>query len=68
MVTNIDFTKILTPNYAGMWVAMDENETHVIAAARTPNEAIEEAKKQGIKNPVVTFVVEDYGNLIPAIL
>jgi len=65
VVINHDLTKVLTPKYAGKWVAMNEQQTKVVASAKSPKEVMEKAKRKGIKRPVITLVVKDYGFLFP---
>lgn len=60
---NHDLTKVLTPKYANKWVAMNPEQTRVVAVGGTPKAALEGAQKKGYKKPVMTFVVEDYSNL-----
>ena len=62
-----DLTKVLTPKYAGKWVALNENETKVVAAADNPGKARDEAIKKGEKKPVIMFAVKDYGHLYPVL-
>lgn len=62
---NTNFTKILSPKYANKWVALDEAQKKVVSYGKSPKDALEKANKNGVKKPVVTFVVRDYGFLVP---
>lgn len=61
---NTDLAKILTPEYSNKWVALDERQTKIVVVGKKPGEVLEKAKKRGFKNPVVTFVIKDYGSLV----
>lgn len=61
MIVNHDLTKVLTPKYANKWVAMNPQQTKVVATGKSPGEVLEKAQKKGIKKPVITYAVEDYG-------
>ena len=67
MSVNYDLSKVLTPEYAGQWVALNEEQTKVLAAANNPGVAREEAIKKGENNPVIMLAVEDYGFFYPNI-
>lgn len=62
---NSDLTSILLPKYANLWVALNSKQTQVIASGKSPKKVLQEANKKKVKEPVVTFVVKDYGFLIP---
>ncbi|MBI3290306.1 hypothetical protein HYZ78_02830 [Candidatus Microgenomates bacterium] len=62
---NTNLTKVLSPKYANKWVALDEEQKKVVSYGKSPKEALEKANKDGIKKPVVTFVIKDYGFLVP---
>lgn len=52
MTKALDFTKI-TEKYKGKWVALSEDEKEVISSGKSAQEALEEAKKEGYKNPIL---------------
>lgn len=45
--------ELLSP-YEGKWVALSPDEARVVGVGDHLEEAVEEAKKNGIKDPVVT--------------
>ena len=51
--------------YANKWVAMNSQQTKVVASASDPGKVLEKARRLGFRKPVITFVVKDYGYLIP---
>jgi len=53
-----DWTKIYK-KYKGLWVALAEDETTVLAAHKIARKAFEKAKDMGYKNPILTRVPED---------
>ena len=61
---NTDLTKVLSKKYANKWVALNTQQTKVVAFSESPGEVLKEALKNGVKNPVITFVIEDYGFLV----
>lgn len=40
--------------YANKWIAISPDETKVVGSGKTIKEAISEALKRGIKNPILT--------------
>ena len=62
---NTDLTRVLSPKYANRWVALNPEQTEVIASAKSPKAVLEAARKKNVKQPVITFVVKNYGFLIP---
>ena len=48
-----DWTKIFK-KYTGLWVALKDDETTVVASGKTAIEAKERAKKKGFANPILT--------------
>ncbi len=49
----IDWTKIYK-KYKGFWVALDSDETTVIANGKTAKEAWNKARKKGYNKPILT--------------
>lgn len=49
---SINFT-FLYKKYPGQWVALDNDEKTVFAAAKTAKKALEGSKKTGHKNPIL---------------
>ena len=54
----IDWTEIYM-KYKGLWVALLDDEKTVVGSGKTLKETIENARKMGHKNPIVTRVPED---------
>lgn len=54
----IDWTKIYK-KYKGRWLALEQDETTVIAAAVTAREALAGAKAKGYSNPILTKMPEE---------
>lgn len=51
--------KHLTKTYAGLWVALADDEKTVIASGSTVQEVQEAASKSGHEHPFLTFVPEE---------
>lgn len=49
----------LFKRYAGMWVALAEDEETVVAASKDAKVAFEEARKSGLKVPIMLKVPEE---------
>ena len=58
-----DLSKILK-KYSNEWVALSYDEKKVISHGQNLANVIEEAKKTGERNPIVTRVPKDYGNYV----
>lgn len=58
-----DLSKILEP-YSDEWIALSENEDRVVGSGKNIQEAIEEAKQEGVDAPVITKVPKEYGNYV----
>lgn len=52
MDKKIDWVK-LNNEYRGFWVALDEEETRVVAAAKEAQTAYNEAIEKGIESPIL---------------
>ncbi len=48
----INWTEIYK-KYKGKWIALDKDETTVVAAAKDAKKAYDEAKKKGLKVPIM---------------
>ncbi len=48
--------KNIREKYKGQWVALEDDETTVIASGQTMKEALEEAREQGHAEPIVAFM------------
>ncbi|OGW77033.1 MAG: hypothetical protein A3I73_01435 [Omnitrophica bacterium RIFCSPLOWO2_02_FULL_45_16] len=60
----IDMRKI-EKKYVGLWVALNESRTRVAGCGRTIEIALSEAKKKGIKDPILTKIPsENLGYLL----
>ena len=55
LVKAIDMTPIIK-NYAGYFVALSYDRKKVLGKGHTPEEALEEAKRKGYKNPILTRI------------
>ncbi len=62
---NYDLTKVIKPEHDGKWIALNDDQTKVIASADDPGKARDEALKKGVKEPLVMIGMKDYGGLIP---
>jgi len=52
MTKALDFTKIVG-EYKGKWVALTDDEKKVISSGKSAKEALEKAKKEGFKVPIL---------------
>ncbi len=52
-----DWTKI-QKKYKGLWVALADDEEAVLASGKTLREALENAKKMGHNDPIMTRMPE----------
>lgn len=52
-MTAINWSSIYK-KYKGLWVALDQDEKTVLAAAKTAKEAFNKAKKKGYQKPILT--------------
>lgn len=50
--------------YKGKWVALQEDEVTVITSADTLKETLEEARRKGFQNPIVTKMPSRIGTFI----
>jgi len=48
----IDWTKIYE-KYKGLWIALDEKESRVVAFDKEAKKAFEKARKKGVKIPIL---------------
>lgn len=48
----IDWTKIYK-KYKGLWVALKDDETTVVASGKTAKEALDTARNKGFNNPIL---------------
>lgn len=58
-----DLSKTLK-DYSNIWLALDPDSMKVIATGKEPKIAISKARKNGIKNPVITRAPKNYGAYI----
>lgn len=61
---NTNLTKVLLPRYNKEWVALNEQQTKVVAKGKTVEEVVAMITRQKIKNPVLTYAVKDYQVLV----
>ena len=66
MKKNYNFTKLLKP-YADrkMWVALNEENTEVVASGKTIKELMERIKGVRIKNFSIIQAMPDYSGFVP---
>ena len=55
----------LASKYSGKWVALHPDDGTVVAAGQSPREVMEAAEADGIEDPFVLHVFDDYGGLAP---
>lgn len=55
---SIDWEKIYK-KYKGLWVALEDDETTVVASGKTAKEALQGARKKGRTNPILTRMPEE---------
>lgn len=46
------------------WVVLSEDRTKVVGKGKRLNDALKEAKKNKVKNPIVIKAIPDYSNFI----
>ena len=51
----IDLSELLRP-YQGKWVALSQDETQVLGSGATIDEALDEARRKGERQPIVIRV------------
>lgn len=61
-----DFVE-LAKSFAGQWIALDPDSHAVLAQGNTATEVYTAAIRQGIKEPLVTRVMESYGYMAPCL-
>lgn len=54
----IDWTKIYK-KYKGLWVALKDDEITVVGSGKTAKEALEDAKKTGYEEPILTHIPKE---------
>jgi hypothetical protein len=54
----IDLTKVLA-RYCNCWVALAADETHVVASARHPREALRRARAKGELDPILMWAPKE---------
>lgn len=66
MKKNYNLTKLLKP-YASkeMWVALNEENTKVVASGKTIKELVERIKETQIKNFSIIQAIPDYSGFVP---
>lgn len=64
----IDLTKKLVP-YAQkkLWVALSSKGDEVVGKGKDPQEALNEAKKKGVRSPILLQALPDYSGFVPQI-
>jgi hypothetical protein len=63
MIENIDLRELLK-GYSNKWVALSADSTKVVGVADNAGEALEQARTNKEKDPVLTKTPENYGTFI----
>lgn len=61
---NINLTTVLRPQYDRLWVALNEQQTKVVAKGKTVQYVVAALERKKIKNPVITYAMKDYHALV----
>lgn len=59
----VDLSKTLKP-YSNEWIILDPNTMKVFAAGKKADEVLDQARKRGIINPILTRAPQNYGAYI----
>ena len=59
----IDLSKILA-KHANCWVALSADERHVVAAAKSLQEALKKAKAKGERDPILMWAPKEHSAYI----
>ena len=62
---NTNWEKIYK-QYAGLWVAMKDDEKTVVGTGKTAKEALHEAQEKGFKDPFLNYVPKKLVSFIGA--
>jgi len=54
-MAQIDLTPVLAGAPRNCWLALNEKETEIVGRGETMTEAVEEAKKHGVDDPIVIW-------------
>jgi hypothetical protein len=49
----------LYKKYAGLWVAMKDDEITVISSAKTAKSALKKAQRKGYQNPILSHIPKE---------
>ncbi len=52
----IDTTEVLRKAPRNCWIALNADESEVVGRGETVAEAVEDAKKHGVDDPIITWV------------
>lgn len=55
-----DLTTVLREAPRNCWLALNEKETEVVGRGETMTEAVEEAKKNGVQDPIVIWAPKSW--------
>jgi hypothetical protein len=55
-----ELAEILRAAPRNCWLALDEEETRVVAHGKTPDEAAEQAQQNGVEEPVLIWAPEKW--------
>ena len=64
---SIDWT-VLFKKYKGLWVALQNDETTVIASGKTAKETLAEAQKKGFETPILTKMPQSLSTYVGSLL
>ena len=59
-----EFAELLREGPRDCWIALTEDESKIVARGETMREAVEEARKHGVEDPIVLLVPKTW---IPAV-
>lgn len=55
-----DISDLLAKAPRNCWLALNEKETAIVARGETMQEAVDEAKKNGVEDPIVIWAPKDW--------
>ena len=55
----VDMVKI-EKRYAGQWVALSDDQKRVIAAGQTLKDALANARKKGVRDPILSKIPREF--------
>ena len=55
MGSNVDLSELLAKAPRDCWLALNENQSEVVGRGETMRDAVEEARKKGVDDPIVLW-------------